>query len=67
MDVVLIVLSVFLPGWSSGAYIIFVANFITIIGVVIATVWAIGQSRLIRPRTVCHLHVFKQNIFLINS
>ncbi|KAN0109112.1 hypothetical protein V8E52_009634 [Russula decolorans] len=49
IDVTLIVLVVFLPGWFSGAYVIFVANFITIIGIMFATVWAINQSRMMRP------------------
>jgi hypothetical protein len=51
IDVTLIVLAVFLPGWFSGAYIIFVANFITIVGIVVATIWAINQTTtLLRPR-----------------
>lgn len=43
IDVTLIILAVLLPGWFSGAYIIFVANFINIIGIVFATAWAINQ------------------------
>jgi hypothetical protein len=48
IDVALIVLAVLLPGWFSGAYIIFVANFINIIGIVFATAWAINQRTKIR-------------------
>ena len=43
IDVTLIILAVLLSGWFSGAYIIFVANFINIIGIVFATAWAINQ------------------------
>lgn len=48
INVTLILLAVILPGWFSGAYIIFVANFVTIIGIVLATVWAITQKRMLR-------------------
>lgn len=39
---------VLLPGWSSGAYILFIANFITILGIVFATVWTTNQNWIIR-------------------
>jgi hypothetical protein len=48
INVTLILLAIILPGWFSGAYIIFVANFVTIIGIVLATVWAINQKRMLR-------------------
>jgi len=48
IDVTLIILAVFLPGWFSGAYILLVANFVTIIGIVFTTVWAINQSTIMR-------------------
>lgn len=39
---------ILLPGWSSGAFILFVANFITILGIVFATVWTTNQNWIIR-------------------
>ena len=43
IDIMLIILAVLLPGWFSGAYIIFVANFINIISIIFAMAWAINQ------------------------
>jgi hypothetical protein len=35
---------IFLPRWSSGAFILFTANFTTILGIVFATVWTTNQN-----------------------
>jgi hypothetical protein len=49
INVTLIVLAVLLPGWFSDAYIIiFVANFVNIVGIVFATAWAINWSTKMR-------------------
>ena len=48
IDITVIVLMIFLPGWSSGAYILFVANFITILGIVFATVWTTNLNWIMR-------------------
>jgi len=48
VDVVVIILRVFLPGWSSGAYVLLISNFVTIIGIVFATVWATNQTWITR-------------------
>jgi hypothetical protein len=48
IDIVVIVLMVLLPGWSNGAYILYVANFITILGIVFATVWTTNQNWIFR-------------------
>lgn len=48
IDIAVIVLMVFLPGWSNGAYILFVANFITILGIVFATVWTTNLNWIMR-------------------
>lgn len=48
IDIVVIVLMIFLPGWSNGAYILFVANFITILGIVFATVWTTNLNWIMR-------------------
>jgi len=39
---------VVLPGWSSGAFILYVTNFITILGIVFATVWTTNQNWILR-------------------
>ncbi len=48
IDIAVIVLMICLPGWSSGAYILFVANFITIFGIVFATVWTTNLNWIMR-------------------
>jgi hypothetical protein len=48
IDIAVIVLIIFLPGWSNGAYILFVANFITILGIVFATVWTTNLNWIMR-------------------
>lgn len=48
IDIVLIVLMIFLPSWSSGAYILYVSNFITILGIVFATVWTTNLNWVLR-------------------
>jgi len=48
IDIAVIVLMIFLPGWSNGAYILFVANFITILGIVFATVWTTNLNWIMR-------------------
>ena len=48
IDIAVIVLMISLPGWSSGAYILFVANFITILGIVFATVWTTNLNWIMR-------------------
>jgi len=48
LDITVIVLMILLPSWSSGAFILFVANFITILGIVFATVWTTNQNWIIR-------------------
>jgi hypothetical protein len=48
LDIAVIVLMIFLPGWSSGAYILFVANYITILGIVFATVWTTNLNWIMR-------------------
>ncbi|KAI9512426.1 hypothetical protein F5148DRAFT_901752 [Russula earlei] len=48
IDVIVIVLMVLLPSWSNGAYLLFLANFITILGIVFATVWTTNQNWIIR-------------------
>lgn len=35
---------ILLPDWSGGVYILFVANFITIFGIVFATIWTTNQN-----------------------
>ena len=47
-DIAVIVLMIFLPGWSNGAYILFVANYITIFGIVFATVWTTNLNWIMR-------------------
>jgi hypothetical protein len=37
-----------LPGWSSGAYLLYVANYITILGIVFATVWTTNLNWIMR-------------------
>jgi len=37
-----------LPSWSSGAYILYVANFIAILGIVFATVWTTNLNWIMR-------------------
>jgi hypothetical protein len=37
-----------LPDWTSGTYIIFIANFITILGIVFATLWTTNQNWILR-------------------
>jgi hypothetical protein len=39
---------IFLPSWSNGAYILFVSNFITILGIVFATVWTTSLNWVMR-------------------
>ena len=39
---------VHLPNWSNGAFILFVTNFITILGIVFAAVWTTNQNWLLR-------------------
>lgn len=39
---------ILLPDWPGGVYILFVANFITIFGIVFATVWTNNQNWIIR-------------------
>ena len=48
IDIAVIVLLIFLPGWSNGAYILFVANYITILGIVFATVWTTNLNWIMR-------------------
>jgi hypothetical protein len=48
IDIVLIVLMISLPSWSSGAYILYVANFIAILGIVFATVWTTNLNWIMR-------------------
>jgi hypothetical protein len=40
----MILLMSILPAWSNGAYILFIANFISILGIVFATVWTTNQN-----------------------
>ena len=60
IDVTLIILAILLPGWFSGAYIIFVTNFINIIGIIFATAWAINQRmktrRMVKFNADVHAH-----------
>jgi len=37
-----------LPDWAGGVYILFVANFVTIFGIVFATVWTTNQNWILR-------------------
>lgn len=37
-----------LPKWSSGAFILYVANFIAILGIVFATVWTTKLNWVLR-------------------
>jgi hypothetical protein len=39
---------ILLPDWSSGTYIIFIANFVSILGIVFATVWTTNQNWILR-------------------
>jgi hypothetical protein len=39
---------IFLPSWSNGAYLLFVANYITILGIVFATVWTTNLNWVMR-------------------
>ncbi|KAI0250804.1 hypothetical protein BJV78DRAFT_537291 [Lactifluus subvellereus] len=48
VDIAVIVLMIVLPDWTSGTYIIFIANFITILGIVFATVWTTNQNWILR-------------------
>jgi hypothetical protein len=48
LDITVIVLMMLLPSWSNGAFILFVTNFITILGIVFATVWTTNQNWIIR-------------------
>jgi len=48
IDIVVIVLMILLPGWANGAFILYVANFITILGIVFATVWTTNQNWIYR-------------------
>lgn len=48
IDIAVIVLMIFLPGWSNGTYILFVANYITILGIVFATVWTTNLNWIMR-------------------
>ena len=48
IDIAVIVLMIFLPGWSNGAYILFISNFITILGIVFATVWTTSLNWVMR-------------------
>jgi hypothetical protein len=48
IDIAVIVLMISLPSWSSGAYILFVSNFITILGIVFATVWTTNLNWVMR-------------------
>ncbi|KAI0304411.1 hypothetical protein B0F90DRAFT_1815742 [Multifurca ochricompacta] len=48
IDITVIALMILLPDWSSGVYILFVANFITILGIVFATVWTTNQNWILR-------------------
>ena len=60
IDVTLIILAVLLPGWFSGAYIIFVTNFINIIDIIFAMAWAINQRmktrRMVKFNADVHAH-----------
>jgi hypothetical protein len=49
----MILLMSFLPAWSNGAYIIFIANFISILGIVFATVWTTNQNWIMRRMAEC--------------
>lgn len=48
LDIAVIILMIFLPGWSNGAYILFVVNFISILGIVFATVWTTNMNWIMR-------------------
>ncbi|KAI0269846.1 hypothetical protein BC834DRAFT_967582 [Gloeopeniophorella convolvens] len=48
VNVTVIVLMILLPHWTSGIYILFVANFVTILGIVFATVWTTNQNWILR-------------------
>jgi hypothetical protein len=48
LDITVIILMILLPGWSSGAFILFITNFITILGIVFATVWTTNQNWILR-------------------
>jgi hypothetical protein len=37
-----------LPSWVSGAYLLYVANYITILGIVFATVWTTNLNWIMR-------------------
>ncbi len=44
----MIILMTLLPDWAGGVYILFVANFVTIFGIVFATVWTTNQNWILR-------------------
>jgi hypothetical protein len=39
---------ILLPDWSGGTYILFISNFVTILGIVFATVWTTNQNWILR-------------------
>ena len=39
---------ILLPEWPGGVYILFIANFVTIFGIVFATVWTTNQNWISR-------------------
>jgi hypothetical protein len=44
----MIILMILLPEWHGGVYILFIANFLTIFGIVFATVWTTNQNWILR-------------------
>ncbi|KAI9443228.1 hypothetical protein H4582DRAFT_2196147 [Lactarius indigo] len=48
IDILIIILMTLLPDWVGGVYILFIANFVTIFGIVFATVWTTNQNWILR-------------------
>ena len=48
IDILMIILMIVLPEWPGGVYLLFIANFVTIFGIVFATVWTTNQNWMLR-------------------
>jgi len=56
-----------LPGWAGGVYILFVANFVTIFGIVFATVWTTNQNWILRRMVEAGVDVRTQSTMHFQS
>ena len=56
-----------LPEWSGGVYIIFIANYVTIFGIVFATVWTTNQNWILRRMVEAGVDVRTQSTMQFQS